>query len=151
MESATLSDPLLHGILISGIAAAALSVVLLCVILLLRLRLLQHDRTVKAILDHWRPLLTRAAAGDSVNVNPANDREAEFLLPLWSQLRESVRGEAELSLDAFAHHIGLYRTARTLLASTNARLRLTAINTLGHVTHRAAENAAEIEPALRDL
>lgn len=148
MASATLSDPLLHGVLISALAVTALSVVLLIAIGLLRLRLMRHERRTSAILNRWRPLLALAAAGDLSKAPPISDAEGELLLPLWNQLRESVRGESEAMLDAFARSIGLDRTARTLLAAGRTRARLLAINTLGHIG--SSETAVELERYCRD-
>lgn len=148
MASATLSDPLLYGVLLSALAVTALSVLLLIGIVLLRVRLIQRERRTEAILARWRPLLSMAAAGDLSTAPPIDEAEGELLLPLWNQLRESVRGEAETSLDAFARNIGLDRTARALLASGNTRARLLAINTLGHIG--TTETAVELERFCRD-
>ena len=143
MASATLSDPLLYGVFVSALAVLAASVLLLIAIALLRLRLIRRERRIKIILDRWRPLLAMAAAGDLSQAPPIDDAEGELLLPLWNQLRESVRGESEASLDAFARSIGLERTARALLASGNTRARLLAMNTLGHIGTAAI--TAELE------
>jgi HEAT repeat protein len=148
LASATLSDPLLHGVLVSALAVTAVSVMLLIAIALLRLQLVRRERRTKVILDRWRPLLAMAAAGDLGQGPAINDAESALLLPLWNQLRESVRGSAEASLDAFARGIGLDRTARSLLASGNARARLLAINTLGHIG--TTETAAELERLCHD-
>lgn len=148
MASATLSDPLLHAVLLTALAATAVSAGLLVAIVALRFRLIRRERRSKATLDRWRPLLAQAAAGDLSQAPPIDDAEGELLLPLWNQLRESVRGEAESSLDRFARHIGLDRTARALLASGKARARLLAINTLGHIG--TAETEAELERFCRD-
>ena len=143
MASATLSDPLLHGVFLSALAVLALSVLLLIAIAMLRLRLMRRERRTKVILDRWRPLLAMAAAGDLSRAPPIDTAEGELLLPLWNQLRESVRGESETSLDAFARSIGLDRTARALLASGNMRAQLLAINTLGHIGTEEATEALE--------
>jgi hypothetical protein len=148
LASATLSDPLLHGVLVSALAVTAVSVMLLLAIVLLRFRLIRRERRVTRILDRWRPLLAMAAAGDLASAPPIGDAEGVLLLPLWNQLRESVRGESEKSLEAFARRIGLDRTARSLLASGNARARLLAINTLGHLG--TTETVAELERHSRD-
>lgn len=116
---------------------------LLIAIALLRLRLVRRERRTKIILARWRPLLAMAAAGDLTQAPPIDATEAESLLPLWNQLRESVRGESVTSLDAYARSIGLDRAARKLLTSGNTRTRLLAINTLGHLG--TAETAAELE------
>ena len=138
----------MHGILLSALAVLAASVLLLVAIVVLRIRLLRRERRTNAILDRWRPLLALAVAGDLSGGPPITDAEGELLLPLWNQLRESVRGESETSLDAFARNIGLERTARALLASGNTRARLLAINTLGHVGRSAT--AVELEHYCRD-
>lgn len=143
MASATLSDPLLYGVFVTALAVTAGSLMLLIAIVMLRLRLTRRERRTKLVLDRWRPLFAMAAAGDLGRGPAVNDAEGELLLPLWNQLRESVRGESEASLDAFARSIGLDRTARALLASGNTRARLLAINTLGHIG--AAEVTAELE------
>ena len=148
MASATLSDPLLRGVLISALAVTALAVMLLFAIGLLRLRLMRRERRSNTILNRWRPLLALAAAGEFNSAPPISDTEGELLLPLWNQLRESVRGESAASLDAFARRIGLDRTARTLLSSGNARARLLAMNTLGHLG--AIESAAKLEQYCQD-
>lgn len=148
LASATLSDPLLHGVLVSAIAVTAASIALLIAIVVLRFRLIRRERRTKVILDFWRPRLARAAAGDVSAAPPISDAEGELLLPLWNQLRESVRGESEASLDAFAHSIGLDRTARALLVSGGTRARLLAINTLGHIG--TIETATQLERYCRD-
>lgn len=133
LASATLSDPLLHVVLISALVVTALAFVLLVAIVLLRFLYTRRERRLRSILDRWRPLLTRAAAGEAVDAPQLDVVEGEFLLPLWNQLRESIRGESEASLDTFAQRIGLEGIARSLLASSNTRSRLLAINTLGHI------------------
>lgn len=138
-----LSDPLLYGVFVSALAVTAVSVMLLMTIVVLRLRLTRRERRTKVILDRWRPLLAMAAAGDLSPSPPIDDDDGKLLLPLWNQVRESVRGESEASLDAFARCIGLDRTARVLLASGNSRARLLAINTLGHIG--STETTAQLE------
>ena len=133
MASATLFDPLLHAVLISALVVTALTFTLLIVIVLLRFLFIRRERRLRRILDRWRPLLARAAAGEVVDAPQLDAMEGELLLPLWNRLRESIRGESEASLDAFAHRIGLDGIARSLLASGNTRSRLLAINTLGHI------------------
>ncbi len=152
MASATLSDPLLHGVLISALVVTALTFVLLIVIVLLRFLFTRRECRLRSILDRWRPLLTRAAAGEVVDAPQLDAIEGELLLPHWNQLRESIRGESEASLDAFAHRIGLEGIARSLLASGNTRSRLLAINTLGHIGAAGAfEEDHGIERTLRDV
>lgn len=152
MASATLSDPLLHGVLVIALAVTASSVLLLAVIGLLRLQLVRRENRSKRILDRWRPLLARAAAGDYFEASPIDTPEAELLLPLWNELRESVRGESEASLDAFANRIGLDRAARILLGSGSMRAVLLAINTLGHVcTTGAFDNTRRLERTVQDV
>lgn len=152
MASATLSDPLLHGMLVSALVVMAVAVALLAAIALLRLRLVLRERRTKALFDRWRPRFAMAAAGDLGEGPTVDDAEGELLLPLWNQLRESVRGASEASLDAFAHRIGLQRVARALLASGNTRSRLLAINTLGHLcTTGAYEEASGIRRSLDDV
>ena len=148
LASATLSDPLLRGVLISALAVTALAVMLLFAIGLLRLRLMRRERRTITILNRWRPLLALAAAGDFSGALPIDETEGELLLPLWNQLRESVRGESAASLDAFAQRVGLDRTARALLSSGNARARLLAMNTLGHLG--AIESAVKLEHHCHD-
>ena len=92
--------------------------------------------------------MARAAAGDRVAARKITDADSEFLLPLWIQLRESLRGESEASLDAFARLIGLDRTAENLLASGSGRMRLLAINTLGYLG--TIETAAKLERYCHD-
>jgi HEAT repeat protein len=152
LASATFSDPLLYGVLVSALAVTAISVLLLVLIALLRIQLVRRERRSNAVLDRWRPLLARAAAGDLADAPPINNAEGELLLPLWNQLRESVRGRSEASLDAFAQRIGLDRTARSVLISGNARVRLLAINTLGHIgTAGDLHDGDELERSLRDV
>lgn len=148
LASATLSDPLLRGVLVSTLAVTAVSVALLFAIVLLRFQLIRRERRINATLNRWRPLLAMVAAGDLSAAAPVDDAEGELLLPLWNQLRESVRGESETSLDAFARQIGLDRIARALLASGNARARLLAINTLGHIG--TTEITAKLEHLCQD-
>jgi len=130
----TLSDPLLHAVFVTAMGATALSFALLVVIALLRLRFVAHERRLRSLTDRWRPLFARAVAGDDVRDAPdLAAAERELVLPLWNELRESVRGEAATRLDAIARQVGLDRTARALIDSGNARKRLLAINTAGHL------------------
>lgn len=148
MASATLSDPLLHAVLVSALALTAFSVVLLAAIMLLRFRLIRRERRLGAILERWRPLFAMAAAGDLSRHPELGEAEGELLLPLWNHLRESVLGESEAHLDEFARRIGLDRVAQALLAAGSARTRLLAINTLGHVGKR--RTAAVLERYCRE-
>lgn len=106
---------------------------LLVLIVVLRFRYTRVERRMKSVLERCRPLLASAAAGDFANLPILSHGEAEILLPLWNQLRESVRGDSEASLDTFAQRMGLDSIARESLTSGSARERLLAINTLGYI------------------
>ena len=148
LASATLSDPVLYGVMVSALAVTALSVVLLLAIGLLRFRLVRRERHLNLVLDRWRPPSPAAAAGDLSQGPPIDAAEGELLLPLWNHLRETVEGESAGMLETFALGIGLDRVALALLASGGKRARLLAINTLGHIG--TSETGAELERYCRD-
>jgi HEAT repeats len=133
LASATLSEPLLRGIFDVSLAVFALCGMLMIFTVLLRRRFVARERAVATALDRWRPLLARAALGERVNAPAAGPQEGEYLLPLWNELRETVRGDYERSLDTFARATGLDRIAQALFASHSLPRRLLAINTLGYV------------------
>ncbi len=135
MASGTLSDPLLYAVFVTALGVIALSVWLLALVAALRLQLLARERRLRLVIARWQPLLARTVAGERIAV-PAllSASERELVLPLWNEVRESIRGEAEARLDALARRAKLDRTARSMLASRGPRKqRILAINTAGYL------------------
>jgi len=135
LASGTLSDPLLYAVFLTALGVTALSLALLVLVAALRIRLLARERRLRLVLARWRPLLARTVAGERVAV-PAllSTAERRLVLPLWNEVRDSIRGEAEARLDALARRAKLDRTARAMLASRGSRKkRILAINTAGYL------------------
>ena len=148
MAFATPFDALLRAFLYASVAAFALSAVMLIAVVVLRVRLAARERLAKAIRARWRPLLARAALGEPVAAATVHGVEGEILLALWNEVRESVGGEFEASLDAFGRRVGLDRVATGLFAVRGVRRRLLAINTLGRLG--TAEFFAPLDAAARE-
>ena len=130
-----LSDPLLFAVFLAAIGVTALSLLLLAVVAALRLQLLARERRLRRVIARWQPLLARTVAGERFTVpRLLSATERELVLPLWNEVRESIRGEAEARLDALARRARLDRTARAMLASRGPRKqRILAINTAGYL------------------
>jgi len=111
---------------------------LIVVTALLRVRLMLRQRHVQNMQARWRPILTSVAAGEPVDLPPIQESERKLLLPLWNHLRESVKGDAGVQLEAMAREIGLDATALAQLTTGTVPERLFAINTLGHLRTPAA-------------
>jgi len=135
LASGTLSDPLLFAVFVIALGVIALSLVLLAVVAALRLQLLARERRLRRVIARWQPLLARTVAGERIAVpRLLSATERELVLPLWNEVRESIRGEAEARLDALARRAKLDRTARAMLALRGPRKkRILAINTAGYL------------------
>ena len=138
MASDIYSDLLLRAVFLAALAALVASALLILSMALLRVLLVARTRRVQRMQARWRPILTAAAAGESLaDLPPTDDPERKLLLPLWNRLRESVKGDAGLQLDSMAIAVGLDATALAQLTAGTVPERLFAINTLGHL--RTAE------------
>ena len=137
----TPSDPMLQFVVWLSLALLVLVLLLLLQITLLRINLIRRTAREQRFLEVWRPLLAAAVAGESVTLpHLARSNEINFL-KLWNHLQESLRGEAKQRLNELAVRCGMGQRSHVLLRKKELRLKLLALNTLGHLLDRSAWNA----------
>ncbi|MDH4071200.1 MAG: HEAT repeat domain-containing protein [Ignavibacteria bacterium] len=115
-----------------------LTAVMVLLIIALRVRLVFRERREKQFMATWRPRLTAAMFGGPIQegqIPPS--QEFEFLF-LWNQMQESVTGESQSGLIAFAKAHRIEQVTRRLLEHGTIRERLIAVSTLGHLKCRDA-------------
>lgn len=126
----------------TALSAAALVVLLFVYTLGLRFVTLLKERNRARLEQQWRDifaaaLLSARQAGElplpAVRRSQRND-----LLEFWNRTRSMIRGSAADNLIALGYRMELIPEARRLLARRNLRLRILAIQTLGHMRHRGS-------------
>jgi HEAT repeats len=117
-----------------GVVALLLTALLIGLIVLLRLRLRHRLRREQLVKERWRPVLLGASSGEAVMPLPALPRQDQAcLLTLWVYLQESLRGSANVGLNALARQVGLDKIALRLTLKGHRAQRLLGIITLGHL------------------
>jgi hypothetical protein len=136
----TPSDPTLQFVVWLSLVLLVLVLLLLLQIILLRVNLAARIAREQHFLEVWQPLLAAAIAGETVTLaHLARGNEVNFL-KLWNHLQESLRGEAKQRLNEVAERCGVAQRSRVLLRRKELRLKLLALNTLGHLLDRSAWN-----------
>ena len=134
----TPSDPTLQFVVWLSLALLALVLLLLLQITLLRINLIRRTAREQRFLEVWRPLLAAAIAGETVTLPRLARRDEINFLKLWNHLQESLRGEAKLRLNELAVRCGMVQRSHVLLRKKELRLKLLALNTLGHLLDLSA-------------
>jgi HEAT repeat protein len=133
----TPSDPRLQFVVWLSLALLALVLLLLLQIVLLRINLAARTSREQHFMKVWRPLLVAVIAGETVTVPPLSKNNFINFLKLWNHLQESLRGESKERLNSLAIHCGMLNYSHLLLRRKELRLRLLALNTLGHLMDRS--------------
>ena len=131
------SEPAADVALAIGVVALVVTMGLLLQGLRLRVqaaRRAQHGEAVQAL---WQPLLTRAAAGEAVDLPALAPADAVPMLALWNQRQDALRGTAHEALNALLVRIGAYAIAQAWARQRGLGRRLLGVATLGHVGHAA--------------
>jgi hypothetical protein len=136
----TPSDPTLQFVVWLSVVLLVLVLLLLLQIILLRINLAARTAREQRFLETWRPLLAAAIAGEGVTLPRLARGDEISFLKLWNHLQESLRGEANLRLNELAVRCGMMRRSHLLLRKKELRLKLLALNTLGHLLDRSAWN-----------
>jgi len=129
----TFSDPLLAGTFWFGAGVLATTLVLLVATALMRVRLLARLARERAAAQLWNPLFAECTERVPDVLPRPRRRDAEFLLVLWCKAQESLRGEAQERLRTMAERVGVTLDALRLLSKGNARLKLIALVSVGHL------------------
>jgi HEAT repeats len=118
-----------------GAISLVVAVGLALQVLLMRVRAQRRLREIDALHERWRPLLARAALGESnLGALPALARaDRAPLLLLWNQLQDGLRGAAHESLNQLAERLGLHRDARAWAERGRLGRRVIGLATLGHL------------------
>ncbi|MBX3651966.1 MAG: HEAT repeat domain-containing protein [Burkholderiales bacterium] len=129
-------DPLLALVFQAGLGIIACSLLMLAAVFLLRLRLVLRLRRERRHAALWRPLLAECvyAVPETLPKVP-HDLRYHFM-KLWNHHHESLEGGARDNLEKLARALGLDVMARGMLQTSDLRLRLIAIITLGHLGDR---------------
>ena len=108
-----------------------------------RLFLMKQERRQQAFIDKWRPILldNLYSAPDSLTAVAAKDT-LSFLI-LWSNMQETLQGEAKDQLNVLARSLEMDQRAIEMLSSRKLSRRLLAVTVLGHL--REDEVWADIE------
>lgn len=131
------SDPMLQFVVWLSLALLVLMLLLLLQIVLLRINLAARTSRERHFLEVWSPLLVAVIAGESIAIPRLSRNNFINFLKLWNHLQESLRGEAKERLNAVAMHCGMLGYSHSLLRKKKLRLRLLALNTLGHLGDRS--------------
>ena len=134
----TPSDSTLQFVVWLSLALLALVVLLLLQIILLRINLSARTLREQHFLEVWRPLLAATIAGETVTLPRLARRDEISFLKLWNHLQESLRGDAKQRLNELAVRCGMVQRSHALLRKKELRLKLLALNTLGHLLDRSA-------------
>lgn len=136
----TPSDPTLQFVVWLSLVLLVLVLLLLLQIILLRVNLSARTAREQRFLQVWRPLLAAAIAGETVSLPRLARGDEISFLKLWNHLQESLRGEAKQRLNELAVRCGMVQRSHVLLRKKELRLKLLALNTLGHLLDRSAWN-----------
>ena len=124
----------LRAALALGALALLVTLGLTLQVLLLRALSARRQAAQQAAVERWRPLLLRAAAGDSMPLPPVlTTRERVPVLLLWNRLQDGLRGRSHDGLNALAAQLGLPALARRYARRRHGRRRLIGLRTLGHL------------------
>jgi hypothetical protein len=119
----------------TGRAIAVLACLMICVIIGLRIRLARMALRERKFYRRWRPLLMRAALGDTVVFPRLEKPDWALLFGLWNFIHDSVRGSARTNLNVVGVSLGLDVQAEAWVGSPNVRKRLIALIALGNMRH----------------
>jgi HEAT repeat protein len=124
----------LQAALALGAIALVVTVGLTLQVLAMRALATRRRAAQLAAVQRWRPLMLRAAAGDSIVEPPPLGRaERVPVLLLWNRMQDGLRGRAHDGLNALAAQLGLPALARRYAAQRRGRQRLIGLRTLGHL------------------
>ncbi len=133
MAFATGSDAIVAAALLAGAAAVAAAGALIVAILVLRLRLRARLAYERRFAERWQPVLAACALGAPERVPGLQERDGPLFLALWLRAQESLRGEAQLHLNALATRVGADRLAADYLASDAPHREMLALVAAGHL------------------
>lgn len=126
------TDTFIHFAFWAGVLTGA-SVALCCfAILVLRTFHLRRQRRLNRLLPLWRDTLSAAILGEFPGIKVSRGDRWHFI-KLWSQLHDSVRGEAREALKSLARAMGMPKWALTLAAKRRLKDRLLGISALGRM------------------
>lgn len=132
-----------------GATAIGITLLMALMVIAMRARALRLARRHQAALAKWRPVLVRAAAGETPEPPVLAHGERIPLLLLWNQMQESLRGESHDRLNGLGETLGLYDLARRLEASRSLASRVLGHATLGHFAH--ANDWQRLDHGMREL
>lgn len=124
----------------AGLATFIVTAALIIAITVLRARLIMEEKRNDKFVARWRPIITRAVAGEplrDVFIPPVRKKDRLAFLALWNHYHEFLKGEASENLNAMAHMTGMDAVARQWLASRNMIKRLTAVMAVGRLRDKA--------------
>jgi HEAT repeat protein len=140
----------LHIALAVGAITVLLSVGLVLQVLAMRLRGVRRARRSAVVQARWRPILARAALGDSLEEPlPALPRsERADVLMVWNQLQDGLRGSAHAGLNRLAERLGFHADACRWADRGGLAQRALGLATLGHLGRD--EDRARLLAAMAD-
>lgn len=147
MSSAT-SDLELQVALAIGASALIVALGIVLQVLAMRLRGLRRAREIAAAQATWRPLLARAALGETPELPPLRGAQFGDVLLLWNQMQDGVRGSAHDGLNALAERLDFHARAARWAERGKVAQRVLGLATLGHL--RRPGDVARLQAALHD-
>ncbi len=108
--------------------------VVLCFLAILALRFiyLWRQRHLTRLLPIWRDALSAGTVGELPTLTVARSDRWHFI-KLWSQLHDSVRGEAREALKALARSLGMPKWALALAGKRRLKDRILGLGALGRL------------------
>lgn len=146
----TTSELELRIALAVGAITVLLSIGLVLQVLAMRLRGVRLARESAVVQARWRPLLARAALGDSLDEPLPGLRRSERadVLRVWNQLQDGLRGSAHAGLNRLAERLGFHADACRWADRGGLAQRALGLATLGHLGHE--EDRGRLLAAMAD-
>lgn len=116
-----------------GLALAGLSVFLLLQLLLMRVIARREEERTNLFRTLWQPVLAETLFGIPTHVPPLPRADRLNFLIEWNRIFETVHGDVSLRLVDLAMTTKIDEFVGKLVVAGNARKRLLAIVTLGHL------------------
>ena len=147
LDSLASSESIVQAALLSGQFALLATAVLLAYAFTLRASLTLRNRRYAAFINVWRPILADVVSDlsfDPEQLPELKRRDLEFFLHEWNITHDSIRGSAELRLNALARALKIDNKVWKMLDRHQVRHKLVATATLGHLGEvRAWDRLAE--------
>ena len=127
------TDVIANFALQSGLIAFLVLLLLMLQIGVMRIFSYQRQKKRKRLIQVWRPIMTRVALGEEIDLPVLHKGDRYFVAQEWNKLFGSLRGESRQNLIEFAWRLKLHQFVTSLLSGHSNKMKLFAMVTLGHM------------------